>query len=240
MYFNCGRRLKQHNPCSFFPWPDRAMIRYRDHKPQPLQSLFPLINITLHAAHTLRETNYLVTGTACNQYVHWIRFSDASKWGDPKCQRNVTFIVTWRRQWQLGCRLNDVVFRRVHKTAKSDCLFHHVCPSVRMGKLGSHRTDFHEIWYLQGFRKSVEKIQVSLISEKNKGYFTWRPLPYLAHFSLEWEIFQTKVVNKIKKHILSSVIFFSKIVSFMRIRGKILYSRTGHRWQYGACALHVG
>ena len=63
------------------------------HEPQPLQSLFPVINITLQAAHTLRETNYLVTGTACNQYVHWLRFSDASKWGGPKCQRDVTFIV---------------------------------------------------------------------------------------------------------------------------------------------------
>jgi len=23
-------------------------------------------------------------------------------------------------------------------------------------------------------------------------------------------------------------------------RGKILYRRTGHRWQYGTCALHGG
>jgi len=26
------------------------------------------------------------------------------------------------------------------------------------------------------FRKSVEKIQVSLQSDKNNGYFTWRPI----------------------------------------------------------------
>ena len=48
----------------------------------------------------------------------------------------------------------------------------HVCPSVRTEQLGTHRTDFHEIWYLSIFRKSVEKIQVSLKSGKNKGYFT--------------------------------------------------------------------
>ena len=31
---------------------------------------------------------------------------------------------------------------------------------------------------------------------------------YLAHFFLEWEIFRTKVVEKIKIYILSSIIFF--------------------------------
>jgi hypothetical protein len=33
---------------------------------------------------------------------------------------------------------------------------------------------------------------------------------YDAEFSLEWEMFQTKVVEKIKTHILCSVIFFKK------------------------------
>jgi len=44
------------------------------------------------------------------------------------------------------------------------------------------------------------KIQVSLKSDKNNGYLEtnihfWS---YLAHFLLEWEMFQTKVVEKIK------------------------------------------
>jgi len=34
-----------------------------------------------------------------------------------------------------------------------------------MEQLGSHWTDFHEIWYLSTFRKFVEKIQ----SYKNNG-----------------------------------------------------------------------
>jgi len=47
---------------------------------------------------------------------------------------------------------------------------------------------------------------------------------YLDHF-LEWEMFQTKVVEKIKTRILCSVTFFPKIVPFM---GKgINYSRAG-------------
>jgi hypothetical protein len=42
-----------------------------------------------------------------------------------------------------------------------------------MEQLGSHWTDFHEIWCLSVFRKKLsEKTQVSLKSEKNKGYLT--------------------------------------------------------------------
>ena len=35
-------------------------------------------------------------------------------------------------------------------------------------------------------------------------------LSYLAQFFLEWEMFQTKIVEKIKVHILCSVTFFRK------------------------------
>jgi len=73
------------------------------------------------------------------------------------------------------------------------------------------------------FRKSVEKIQVSLKSDKNKGYFTWRPIYIFYDISLissYSEMFRTKVVEKIKTHILCSVTFFPKIVPFMRKRGE--------------------
>ena len=43
-----------------------------------------------------------------------------------------------------------------------------------MEQLGSHLTDFDKTWYLRVFRESVEKIQVSLKSDKNNGHFTWR------------------------------------------------------------------
>ena len=46
-----------------------------------------------------------------------------------------------------------------------------VCLSIRIGKLGSHRKDFHEI-YLSIFRKPVEKIKVLLKSDKGNRYFT--------------------------------------------------------------------
>jgi len=45
------------------------------------------------------------------------------------------------------------------------------------------------------FRIIVEKIQVSLKSDKNKGYFTWRPIYIFDHILLssffERKIFQT-------------------------------------------------
>ena len=39
---------------------------------------------------------------------------------------------------------------------------------------------------------------------------------YLAEFFLEWEMFQTKFVEKMKTQFKSSNFFFTKIVSFMR------------------------
>jgi len=45
----------------------------------------------------------------------------------------------------------------------------------------------------------------------------------LARFLLELEMFQTKVFEKIKTHfIFNKFFFFSKIVPFIRQRGKIL------------------
>jgi hypothetical protein len=54
-------------------------------------------------------------------------------------------------------------FRRVCEFAKSDYYLRHVCmsvclsarPSVRIEWLGSHWTNFHEIWYLSTFGKNL-------------------------------------------------------------------------------------
>jgi hypothetical protein len=47
-----------------------------------------------------------------------------------------------------------------------------------MEKVGTHWTDFYEIWHWSIFRKSVHKIQDSLKFDKNNVYFTWKP-PYI-------------------------------------------------------------
>ena len=70
-----------------------------------------------------------------------------------------------------------------------------------------HWTDSHEIWYWSIFRKSVKKNQVSLQSDQNKGYFTWRPTAQ-------------KITDKIKTYIFCYI--FPKIVPFMRQCGKML------------------
>jgi hypothetical protein len=81
-----------------------------------------------------------------------------------------------------------------------------VRPSVHMEQLASHWTDFHNMWHLSISRKSVAKIQVPLKSDKNNGQYTF--LSYLAQFSSEWETFHTRVVQKIKTHILCSITSF--------------------------------
>jgi hypothetical protein len=53
-----------------------------------------------------------------------------------------------------------------------------------MEQLGSLWTDFNEIWYLSIFRKSVQKLQVSLNYDNNNMHFTWRPIYIFYHNSL--------------------------------------------------------
>jgi len=72
-----------------------------------------------------------------------------------------------------------------------------------MQQLGSHWTDFHEILYLSIFRKSFEKFQVSLKSDKNNSTLhedQYTFLSYLAQLFLERKMFRTKVVEKLETH----------------------------------------
>jgi hypothetical protein len=87
--------------------------------------------------------------------------------------------------WKHGCRIGLCrsglqplsFFWHVHICEKwlldLSCLCVHL--SVHVEGLGSHWMDFHEIWYLRIFWKSIEKIQVSLKSDINSRYLTWRP-----------------------------------------------------------------
>jgi len=89
-------------------------------------------------------------------------------------------LISHQREAVLGYRTNTLlnvvwdVFGRVSKTAKRDYFLSHVRPSIRMEQLGSRWTDFCESLHLRIVLKSVEKVQVSLKSGKNNGYFTWR------------------------------------------------------------------
>ena len=57
-----------------------------------------------------------------------------------------------------------------------------VRPSVRIEQLGSHRAIFMKFYII--FRKSVEKILVSLTFGKNNGHFTLRQICIYDRISL--------------------------------------------------------
>jgi len=64
---------------------------------------------------------------------------------------------------------------------------------------------------------------------------------YLAQFSLEWEMFYTKVVEKIKTHDLCSITFFFFRKSCrLWDNWKNVVQPGGHRWKNFSCALHAG
>jgi hypothetical protein len=54
---------------------------------------------------------------------------------------------------------------------------------------------------------------------------------YLTEFLLEWEMVHTKIVEKIKTHILRSVNLSENPAVYAIMYRNILQSRTGHRWQ---------
>ena len=86
--------------------------------------------------------------------------------------------------------------------------------SVHMAQLGSHWTDFHEIWYVSIFRKCAMKIQVSLKSDNNNG--TLHEDQYTFFITsrsnlLRIKTFQTKVVEKIKVQTSCSMPFSRKL-----------------------------
>ena len=69
--------------------------------------------------------------------------------------------------------------------------------SVRMEQLRFHGSHCPAVWYWSIFRKSAEKIQVSLKSDKNNGYFTWKPTYIYDHISINsfsvWKCFRQKL-----------------------------------------------
>jgi len=88
--------------------------------------------------------------------------------------------------------------------------------SVGMEKLGSHWTDFHEIWYLRFFRKSVKKIQVSSKPDKNNGYFIWRPM-YIFIISHSFLLSMRNVSDRPCRGNQNTYFVFSDLFSFLKI-----------------------
>ena len=83
---------------------------------------------------------------------------------------------------------------------------------IRMEQLDCHWTDFDEIRYLSFSRKICWEYSnfIKIQKEQRILYMQMflRLWQYLSEFFLEWEIYQIKVVDKFKAHILYSVTFF--------------------------------
>jgi len=129
------------------------------------------------------------------------------------------------------CSINWLASQKC-KTRLLSSLCVWVCPPFRMEQLGCLWTDFHETWCVNIyrfspppiFRKSVGKNQVSFKFDKNNWYFTWRHshLWYcLAEFYLEWEMFQTEVLDKIKNTFLCSITVFRESCRLWNNVGKL-------------------
>ena len=77
-------------------------------------------------------------------------------------------------------------------------------------------------------RRSVEKIQDPLKSDKNKGHVTWRPICSYDIVSIILKIkkiFRTDFVDKIEMHIWCSITYFFK---------------SCHLWNYVETCLRIG
>jgi len=59
-----------------------------------------------------------------------------------------------------------------------------VCQTIRIGHLGSHWSDFYEIFYLSIFLNSVEKLRFSLKSDKNDVLYMKTNMYIYDHISL--------------------------------------------------------
>jgi hypothetical protein len=115
-----------------------------------------------------------------------------SEWGNMFFETSVHFYQNISRHLSESCCLHCHgtethccsflgVFARLRKATISFVVSFH--PSLRTEQLGSHWTDFHEIWYLNIFEKSVQKIEVLLKSDKNDWHFTWTPTHIYDHTS---------------------------------------------------------
>jgi len=60
------------------------------------------------------------------------------------------------------------------------------CLSVHIEYLGSHWTDFREIGYLRFVQISAKKIKVSLESDKDSGYFLFKPMYIYDNITLKF------------------------------------------------------
>jgi hypothetical protein len=122
------------------------------------------------------------------------------------------------------------VIRSIHKIVKSDCYLPIVCECIS-SKLVCSWNFFERRLGKFTFHYSRTRIARTLCQNQ------YRVLIILIEFFLEWQVFHTKVVKKIKTRISFSVILFSKNRVIDDRMWKNIAGQDMSWMRYGACAL---
>jgi hypothetical protein len=137
----------------------------------------------------------------------------------------------------------QIIFRWIRKNCEN-WLLASSCPSVRPhGKTRLSLDGFSWNLIIEYFSKrTVEAIEASLNFDKRNGYFTRRPIQiFIISRSFLLRIRNiSNVVGKIKTRFVFSNFFPPRKSCRLWENVEKYLSGTGHRWQYGACALHAG
>ena len=136
------------------------------------------------------------------------------------------------------------IFRHVRKTVKSALASS--CPSACMEQLGSHRIDLLEIWYLSIFPKNREEI-LSFFKHRTRirgplhvNRYTFLIISRQCFLRMRNVSDKSCRQNRNTHFLFNNFFFFENHACCEIMWTKILWKRTGHRWQCGACALHAG
>ena len=124
-------------------------------------------------------------------------------------------VVLFAPQDSLGCRFCQARSQKLRKATMSFvCLSVHPHGTTRLPLDGF---PWNLMFYY--FRKFVKKIQVSLKSDKNNGYFTWRPTYFYDRIWLKIILRIRNVSDKCRENQNTHFMFnnfFPKILLFLR------------------------
>jgi hypothetical protein len=132
-------------------------------------------------------------------------------------------------------------FKRVRKTADRDYWVRQVrLPAWNYSPATGQISTKLDIWVFVS--KICPANSIKLKHDKNNAYFTRTPIYDFRHISLTSSQNKKCPIQKLQIkpwHTFCVQHLFSENRVVYAIMW-ILYSRTGHRWQYGACVLHAG
>ena len=150
----------------------------------------------------------------------------------PKYKKNAVSVdlncVAGTVQTVQNCKIIPKFLCAFAKITKSDYWLRHVCPSAWNISAPTGRIFMKfDIWIF--FRKSVEKIYVSIKSDKNNGYFTWRTVHIYDNIPLNSSYNEKCLKQKIQRN--SKHAFYAQSSRFCDNAEKIWHSRKSQRWQ---------